>query len=461
VTARESSVSSMRDGSVHTIARCYSDASVSDHYDFEGARPDLIRGSLQSCYVIEHARRGVQRTWGGPFDADAQRTAQRIDRLGRLLDERGIRRPDEVIAPHSFWLESVCGSAPDEVPLGSAVLHTFGRWSDVFAAPYMGDDSDEFRALGAEHARVDLEYRSLFEDEAILEPPAHRDGRRFVILTDLHVGSTAGNLLAPLAVSDINELAPEFVVIPGDVTDDGEPEQFRLVKEILDGLRCPYYVVPGNHDAVQRSTRGEVGAKLFAEAFGFEPDDRIVEIGDLQIALVDSTDPTASPFPDWDVSTARVGGIAAGVDSGALAPGQADALAARLDRTRPVLLVQHHELHPFPGFPPVRFAMREEDAAAELAALRDHNLVGVVAGHTHRSAVLEVGERLTPQLEIPSLKDWPYTFAVCTLDDDGLHVDVRQVSDRGTVWSVAKALPPLATRFMIGPLSNLSYTFTL
>src|SRR5439155_4839318 len=139
-------------------------------------------------------------------------------------------------------------------------------------------------------------------------------------------------------------------------------------KEILDGLACPYYVVMGNHDAVQRSTRDGAGERFYKEAFGIEAQDHVVEIGDLQVALVDSTDPTASPFPDWDVSKGSVGGDAAGTDSGALKPGQAQALAARLDETRPTLLVQHHELHPFPGFPPVKFALREEDAADELDA---------------------------------------------------------------------------------------------
>jgi predicted phosphodiesterase len=434
---------------------------MTEHNDFFGARPDLIRGSVQSCYVIEHARAGLQRLWGGPFDNDAARTAQRADRLGALLDERGIRRPDEVIGPHTDWFESLCGSRPDEVPLGSAVLHIFGRWAEVFAGPYLGDDFDEFKMLGAEHSRVDVEYRAILEDQVIIPPSELPDGRRFVVLTDIHVGSKAGSALAPGAISDINAIEPEFVVIPGDITEDGEPEQFASVKSILDGLRCPYYVVPGNHDAVQRSTREANGAELFADAFGFAPSDQVVEIGDLQIALVDSTDPVPSPFPDWDISTGQIGGISAGIDSGALRPGQSEALAQRLDPKRPAVVVQHHELHPFPGFPPVKFALREEDAEAELGALKDHNLLGVVAGHTHRSAVLEVGTGSVTQLEVPALKDWPFAFSVCTLTDDGLRVDVRQVSDSAAIWGIAQHLPPLATRFAIGPLSDLSYTFKL
>jgi hypothetical protein len=143
-----------------------------------------------------------------------------------------------------------------------------------------------------------------------------------------------------------------------------------------------------------------------------------------------------------------------------LKPGQAEALAKRLDPKRRTLLVQHHELHPFPGFPPVKFALREEDAAAELDALSGHNLVGVVAGHTHRSAALKVGASGdVKQLEIPSLKDWPFAFSVVGVTDDALKVVVRQVSDRDTVWRISQGLLPLMRRFALGSLSDLSFAF--
>jgi predicted phosphodiesterase len=424
-------------------------------------RADLVRGSLQSCYVIESARANLQRQWSGDFDRDAERTQQRAERLGRLLTERNLRIPDEVVEPHTAWFAAFCGSAPTDVPLGSAVLHNFGKWADAYAGPFLGGDFDDFRALGVEHTRVDLDVRFMNEEEAFLPEQRLPEGRRFVIFTDIHIGSGRDDF-ARAAVADINEIAPEFVVIPGDITDDGELEQFHSAKKIFDELACPYFVVMGNHDAVQRSTRAPMGARFYAETFGSEPRDHVVECNGLQVALVDSTDPTASPFPDWDISRGRMGeGIAAGVDSGALRPGQADALAARLDTSRPVLLVQHHELHPFPGFPPVRFAMREEDAGEELDALDGHKLAGLVAGHTHRSAVLEVGRKRVTQLEIPSIKDWPHTFAVAGVTDDGVQVAVKQISDRDLVWNSAKGLPPLMTGFMLGPTANLSYTFSL
>lgn len=422
------------------------------------ARADLVRGLLQSCYVIEHARSRLQQSWGGDFDRDAERTLARADRLGRLLDSLGFRRPDEVIDPHVLWWSGLCGDDCNEVPLGAAVLHQFGKWSDVFAEPYLGTDSDEFVALGREHSRVDIEVRTMNEEEAFLPQIDLPPGRRFVVLTDVHIGSHGREEIARKAVADINSIDPEFVVIPGDFTEDGEPEQFRIAKEIFDELRCPYYAVLGNHDAVQRSTREPMGTTFFRQTFGVEPTDHVLECGDLQVALVDTTDPTASPFPDWDVARGSIGGEAAGVDSGALRPGQIEELAGKLDTSRPVLVVQHHELHPFPGFPPVKFALREEDAQTELDVLSGHNLIGVVAGHTHRSAVLEVGTDPVMQVEIPSLKDWPYAYTVVGVTDDAARVAVRQVSDRDTVWSRAKDLWPLMRRFAISPVANLDAT---
>jgi outer membrane protein assembly factor BamB/predicted MPP superfamily phosphohydrolase len=72
---------------------------------------------------------------------------------------------------------------------------------------------------------------------------------RFAWLSDTHVGSGTGEEDLRASVRDINSLTGlSFVVISGDVTEYGSREQLRLAKEILDGLKIPYHVVPGNHD---------------------------------------------------------------------------------------------------------------------------------------------------------------------------------------------------------------------
>src|SRR5947209_2440976 len=93
---------------------------------------------------------------------------------------------------------------------------------------------------------------------------------RFAWLSDTHVGATTGEQDLRAAVNDINSLEGlSFVIISGDVTEYGSREQLRVAKEILDELRVPCHVIPGNHDAKW----SESGATDFARIW---KDDRFV-----------------------------------------------------------------------------------------------------------------------------------------------------------------------------------------
>ena len=426
-------------------------------------RRDLVEGLLQAVFVVEKARSGVLRGWGGDFANEAEGATKRTDRLERLLRDMSISVPVPGIQDgHTAWLRALCGQTPTSVALGAALLQRFGAWPDVYAEPYLGNDFDEFRTLGEAELRLPTTDERLTQESAFLPAPETPDGRRYAILTDVHIGADGADELARLAVADINASGVEFVVLPGDITDDGEPEQFALAKQILDGLEVPYHAVLGNHDAVQRSTRAENGALLFADAFGRPSRDTLVRCGDVQIAIVDSSDPTACPFPDWDLSSGGFRDDAAGVWSGALEPGQASALASQLDPSMPVLLILHHELQPFPGFPPVSFGLRQTDSDELLSALSGHRLAGIVAGHTHRSAALHVGpSEDVPQLELPALKDWPYCWTLVTITDDAIHVTPRQIADRDAVWERSRNLYPIYRNHALGPLTSLDHRFEL
>ena len=93
---------------------------------------------------------------------------------------------------------------------------------------------------------------------------------RFAWLSDTHVGSGTGEEDLRAAVRDINSITGlSFVVVSGDVTEYGSREQLRLAKELLDGLKLPCHVIPGNHD----TKWSESGATDFAR---FWPDDRFM-----------------------------------------------------------------------------------------------------------------------------------------------------------------------------------------
>ena len=71
--------------------------------------------------------------------------------------------------------------------------------------------------------------------------------RTLVHLSDLHFGRVDPALLDPLR-NLIREIAPDVVVISGDLTQRAKSEEFEAARAYLDTLPGPQIVVPGNHD---------------------------------------------------------------------------------------------------------------------------------------------------------------------------------------------------------------------
>lgn len=71
--------------------------------------------------------------------------------------------------------------------------------------------------------------------------------RTIVHLSDLHFGRVDHALLAPLQELTAR-LAPDVVVVSGDLTQRAKTEEFKAARAFLDTLPGPQIVVPGNHD---------------------------------------------------------------------------------------------------------------------------------------------------------------------------------------------------------------------
>ena len=71
--------------------------------------------------------------------------------------------------------------------------------------------------------------------------------RTLVHLSDLHFGRVNEALLEPLREL-VHRLAPDVVVVSGDLTQRAKSEQFEAAKAWLDTLPGPQIIVPGNHD---------------------------------------------------------------------------------------------------------------------------------------------------------------------------------------------------------------------
>jgi 3',5'-cyclic AMP phosphodiesterase CpdA len=71
--------------------------------------------------------------------------------------------------------------------------------------------------------------------------------RTLVQLSDLHFGAINARTLAPLR-DKVRALAPNLVIVSGDLTQRAKPHQFEEARAWLDTLPTPQVVVPGNHD---------------------------------------------------------------------------------------------------------------------------------------------------------------------------------------------------------------------
>lgn len=71
--------------------------------------------------------------------------------------------------------------------------------------------------------------------------------RTIVHLSDLHFGRVDQQLLEPLRVL-VRSLAPDVLVVSGDLTQRAKTEEFIAARAFLDTLPGPQIVVPGNHD---------------------------------------------------------------------------------------------------------------------------------------------------------------------------------------------------------------------
>lgn len=80
------------------------------------------------------------------------------------------------------------------------------------------------------------------------------------LLNDLHIGHHGvgrwhnrmlfdeAETIARQAVAALNRQHLDLVMVLGDVTQHGTVPQFEQARAVLSGLRCPWMVVPGNHD---------------------------------------------------------------------------------------------------------------------------------------------------------------------------------------------------------------------
>jgi Icc protein len=199
-----------------------------------------------------------------------------------------------------------------------------------------------------------------------------------VQLSDPHVGATwgVGDPVAGLqatieAVRRLLPDPPDAVLMSGDLADNAADEEYEIVRDLLEQLGAPFYVLPGNHDdrdALRRNFElpGTMGTPVQYAA----------DLGPLRLVVLDTTRPGEVP---GELDAIRLSWLE-------------DELAREPDWV--TMLALHH--------PPVSTGIEAWDelglpAAARSAleeVLQRHPQVRrVVAGHLHRTMAAELAGR--------------------------------------------------------------------
>jgi 3',5'-cyclic AMP phosphodiesterase CpdA len=194
----------------------------------------------------------------------------------------------------------------------------------------------------------------------------------------LHGADTAANLRRVAAYLRAMHIAPDAILISGDLTHAGEEASYThlqmLIGEELAPFGAPVLLTLGNHDR-----RVPFRRVILKEQVGAADEDAFYyysrQIGPVRVIMLDSKI-SGSPY-------------------GALGDAQLAWLQGELQEPAPAghLIVVHHPLVPR-GLPRAEdYLLRDRDALLHVIA--GHAVLGVLCGHTHVSTVAPLGRTLT------------------------------------------------------------------
>lgn len=211
------------------------------------------------------------------------------------------------------------------------------------------------------------------------------------------------------AIEEIGALDPDQVIVKGDLTDSGLPEEYERFLEFYGGaFEDRLHHIRGNHDAYHR------------QDIECENSRRIDLLG-VTLVTIDTTKAGAAGGTVYDDDLDWLDEIAKGA-------------------TAPVLVFGHHHVwDPQRARPDEEYFGIQPDASERLIDVfaRHDSLRGYFAGHTHRNRVRrfpQTGD--VPWVEVGCVKDFPGNWAEYRVYSGGiLQITHRISSSRALEWS--------------------------
>lgn len=355
--------------------------------------------------------------------------------------------PDEAVVTFS--------TAPDvsvTTRIGGREITTTGPWHIARVTGLEPDAEHTLDVEGATHSeRLPSSFRTLRQPRGrLLATVATANDVHFGEVECGHLGSPHDDIgpffsSAPgdppypetmnrAVVEEMRALAPDVIVVKGDLTSVGSEEQYAAFLATYGALGERMHHVRGNHDAMRDPT------------MAIEDAPYAIDLDGVTLAVVDTVIP--------------------GTDGGQLTGDQVqwlDDLAG--EATGPVLVFGHHYLWDLRSDHrnPHTFGITPDDSEALAAVVTRHeNIAGYFAGHTHRNRIRRYDTvRGVPFVEVACTKDYPGAWAEYRIHEGGYAQVVRRVTEPAAfAWAeVTRGMfAGLYTDYALGPLEHRCFT---
>jgi 3',5'-cyclic-AMP phosphodiesterase len=273
--------------------------------------------------------------------------------------------------------------------------------------------------LKLDKLNADSQYNGIFHSDygtlplnfSTMEAPAGAMTGSFALIADPHLSLNPENrkgrfmvesaMIFQDVVEQCNQLEPDFILLPGDITNNAETGEFKLTAAIMKQLTAEYIAVPGNHDV--HCKPGDDPYQLWHEFFG-----ETEGIFDMSCGTVVALD------------TAR----------GRLTDASAALLTKALNEKyqEPLLVITHYQLFDnekiYRG-PARKVIANAEDHSALLKQLTEKSAI-IYAGHQNIPAVKAYRNAI--QVNLPQPTQYPCGFIYVRCFKNGLYHNFKPIN---------------------------------